>query len=37
MKSTAANTTGMDMHMQPSMMITIIETIMCWPAEPDVR
>lgn len=37
MKSFAANTTGMDMRMYPSMMITIIETTICWPAEPDVR
>ena len=37
MKSLAANTTGMDMQMLPSMMITIIETTICLPAEPDVH
>lgn len=37
MKSLVANTTGMDLQMMTSMMITIIETTICWPAEPDVR
>jgi hypothetical protein len=37
MKNAFANTTGMETQMMRSMMITIIETIMCWPAEPDVR
>lgn len=37
MKSNFANTTGMDTQKYPSMMITIIETTICGPAEPDVR
>jgi hypothetical protein len=36
MNMSLSNTTGMDTQMIPSMMTIIIETIICWPAEPDV-
>lgn len=36
MKTSVRNTTGMHSIMDTSMMTTIIETIICWPAEPGV-